>query len=131
MQAVCCSATPTDFSNWGAPGRTFRGELTLLAGPAETLAQRKKQASPISYVSADAPPFLIVHGTADGTVPFTQGELFAKALEEAGAKDVTFLKFEDAGHGVFGQHAEKTYPAMEQFFARTLRPPVTATDESP
>jgi len=129
VQAVCCSATPTDFSNWGESGRSFRGELTFLAGPAETLAERKKQASPISYVSADAPPFLIVHGMADGTVPFSQGERFAKALEVAGAKDVTFMKFEGAGHGVFGQHAAKTHPAMEQFFARVLKPPVAETDE--
>jgi len=131
VQAVCCSATPTDFSNWGELGRSFRGESTFLAGPAETLAQRKKQASPISYVSADAPPFLIMHGMADGTVPFSQGESFAKALEAAGAKDVTFMKFEGAGHGVFGQHSDKTHPAMEQFFARVLKPPVAETGEKP
>ena len=120
VQAVCCSATPTDFPNWGAPGTSFRGESTLLAGPAETLAERKEQASPISYVGADAPPFLIIHGTADGTVPFEQGERFAAALKEAGAKDVTFMKFDGAGHGVFGQHSNETHPAMARFFARTL-----------
>ena len=120
VQAVCCSATPTDFSNWGGPGKLSPAELSLLAGPAETLADRKKQASPISYVGPDAPPFLIIHGTADRTVPFSQGERFATALKNAGAKDVTFLEFEDAGHGVFGQHSDETYPAMERFFARTL-----------
>ena len=121
VQAVCCSATPTDFSNWGGPGKSFRGESTFLAGPAETLADRKKRASPISYVGPDAPPFLIIHGTADRTVPFSQGELFTAALKEAGAKDVTFLKFEGAGYGVFGQHSDETNPAMERFFARTLK----------
>jgi len=121
VQAVCCSATPTDFSNWGGPGKSFRGESTFLAGPAETLADRKKRASPISYVSPDSPSFLIIHGTADRTVPFSQGELFTAALKETGAKDVTFLKFEGAGHGVFGQHSDETNPAMERFFARTLK----------
>ena len=121
VQAVCCSATPTDFSNWGRPGRSFRGESTLLAGPPETLADRKKQASPISYVGPEAPPFLIIHGTADRTVPFSQGERFSTALRKAGAKDVTFLEFEGAGHGVFGQHSDQTHPAMENFFARTLK----------
>jgi len=120
VQAVCCSATPTDFSNWGGPGKLSPAELSLLAGLTETLADRKKQASPISYVGPDAPPFLIIHGTADRTVPFSQGERFATALKNAGAKDVTFLEFEDAGHGVFGQHSDETYPAMERFFARTL-----------
>lgn len=126
VQAVCCSATPTDFFNWGAPGRSFRGETGLLAGPAETLDERKKSASPISYVGPEAPPFLIVHGTADRTVPFSQGDSFAKALKEAGAKDVTFLKFEGAGHGVFGQHSDETHPAMEKFFARTFQ--IDSTD---
>jgi acetyl esterase/lipase len=121
VQAVCCSATPTDFSNWSGPDKPFRHESTFLAGPAETLDQRRTQASPISHVAANAPPFLIVHGTADGTVPFSQGERFAVALREAGAKDVIFLRFDGAGHGVFGQHANETRPTMEKFFARTLR----------
>jgi beta-glucosidase len=121
VQAVCCSATPTDFSNWGGSSELPPAALSLLAGPPETLADRKKQASPISYMGPGAPPFLIIHGTADRTVPFSQGERFATALRKAGAKDVTFLEFEDAGHGVFGQHADETYPAMERFFARTLR----------
>ena len=121
VQAVCCSATPTDFCNWGGPGKSFRGESTLLAGPSEGLDDRKRQASPISHVGPDAPPFLIIHGNADRTVPFTQGKLFAEALKKAGAKDVTFLEFEGAGHGVFGQHSDETGPAMERFFARALK----------
>ena len=131
VQAVCCSATPTDFSNWGGPGKSFRGESTLLAGPAETLADRKKQASPISYVSPNAPPFLIIHGTTDRTVPFSQGDGLAAALKKAGAKDVTFLEFEDAGHGVFGQHSSETHPAMERFFARTLKRQQRPRDREP
>lgn len=125
VQAVCCSATPTDFSNWGARGGSTRAKSSrgpsLLSGPAETLDERRKKASPISYVSPNAPPFLIIHGTADTTVPFSQGENFATALKAAGAQDVTFLKYEGAGHGVFGQQRNETYPAMEKFFARTLR----------
>ena len=119
VQAVCCSATPTNFTDWKSNGG--RSALAgLLAGDEKTLDDRKKAASPITYVSAKAPPFLIVHGTADRTVPFSQGESFAKALKDAKAKDVTFLKFENAGHGVFGQHRRTTYPAMEKFFARVL-----------
>lgn len=129
VQAVCCSATPTDFENWGASGRTFRGESTFLAGPSETLVDRKSQASPISYVASDAPPFLIIHGTADGTVPFEQGERFAAALKKAGAPDVTFMSFAGAGHGVFGQHSQETEPAMAQFFARTLGGHVGESDK--
>jgi acetyl esterase/lipase len=39
-----------------------------------------KAADPITYISAGDPPFLIEHGTADGTVPVRQSERFAAAL---------------------------------------------------
>ena len=120
VQAVCCSATPTDFTNWGgARDNTFlkRG---LLAGPDETFVERAKKASPITHVAADAPPFLVVHGTNDRTVPIAHGDRFVEALKKAGAKDVTYMRYEGDGHGVFGQHSDETYPAMEKFFARTL-----------
>ena len=92
----------------------------MLAGPKDTLMERAKKASPITYVHADAPPFLIAHGTADKTVDISQADRFVEALREAGARDITYMRFDNAGHGVFGQHREETYPAMEQFFARTL-----------
>lgn len=119
-QAVCCSATPTDFTNWG--GRRGNAFLKggLLKGPEKTFAERAKKASPIHHVREDAPPFLVVHGTADRTVPLSQGDRFVEALKKAGAKDVTYLRFDGAGHGVFNQKSTVTHPAMEKFFARTL-----------
>jgi acetyl esterase/lipase len=41
-------------------------------------------ASPITHVSAEAPPFLLVHGTADWLVPFAQSEQLHAALTAAG-----------------------------------------------
>lgn len=40
-------------------------------------------ASPLGYVTADAPPFLLIHGDSDGLVPLAQSELLAAALAEA------------------------------------------------
>ncbi|MHB8901560.1 MAG: alpha/beta fold hydrolase [Thermoguttaceae bacterium] len=128
VQAVCCSATPTDFVDW--PGRSPRAESAFLAGPGESVAERMKKLSPISYVRADAPPMLVIHGTADKTVPLSQGEKFVEALKKAGAKDVTFLKYDGAGHGVFIQQADETGPAMEAFFARTLQGNLPAEKDS-
>jgi acetyl esterase/lipase len=119
VQAVCCSATPTDFGDWG--GKGFRGESVFLAGPSESLDQRKKRASPLSYVRPDAPPFLVIHGRSDATVPFSQAERFVEALKRVGAKDVTFKTFDDAAHGVFAQKSDETHPLMEALFARTLK----------
>ena len=127
VQAIVCSATPTRFSFTrrvennkadSARQRSFRS--TLFAGPEETLEHRMRQASPMTYVTADAPPFLIIHGTADKTVPVGQSDELAKALRQAGAKDVTYMRIDGGGHGVFGQNIEKMGPAREAFFARTI-----------
>jgi len=43
-----------------------------------------QQASPITYVDADDPPTLILHGTIDDTVPIDQGDLLATKLRATG-----------------------------------------------
>lgn len=62
-------------------------------------AQRRlaERCSPMTRVSPDAPPFLIVHGEKDTSVPFDQAERFASALQEAG-NDCTFVRIPEAGH---------------------------------
>lgn len=121
VQAVCASATPTDFLNWGEPGRLpQRLGSTFLAGPEGGLEDRARQASPITYVGGDAPPFLLVHGTADQTVPIQQSNRFAKALRDAGAAEVRYMIFDNEGHGVFQRQQLVTFPAMKAFFASAL-----------
>ena len=56
-------------------------EDQLLGGLDE---QTRSDASPINHVTAAAPPFLIVHGTADPMVPYSQSEQLAAALTAAG-----------------------------------------------
>lgn len=117
LQAVCASATPADFRLFGGGRAANSG---LIAGDEATLEARARQASPITYVAADAPPFLLIHGTADTTVNVKHGDSFAAALKAAGAKDVTYLRIDGSGHGVFNEHAAQTGPAMAEFFKRTL-----------
>ena len=122
VQAVCASATPTNFllfDNRRKAQRTQPGEL--FAGSADTLEERGRKASPSTYVAADAPPFLLVHGTADTTVNIKHGDTFHAALKKAGAKHLEYIRVEGAGHGVFHKSSTKTYPAMEKFFKTHLR----------
>jgi dipeptidyl aminopeptidase/acylaminoacyl peptidase len=60
-------------------------------------------ASPISHVSSEAPPFLLVHGTHDSLVWLDEMRAFAKALTEKSRQPV--LTLELAG----GQHAFDTF----------------------
>lgn len=118
VQAVCASATPSDFLSW--KGALFPNE-GLLAGEETTHAQRAEAASPIRYAAEDAPPFLLIHAKDDRVVPYRQGEALAEALKEAGAPVVELMSYETGGHGVFGSFRSETHPAMEAFFARALR----------
>jgi acetyl esterase/lipase len=59
-------------------------------------------ASPITHVTAGAPPFLLVHGTADWLVPYAQSEQLHAALTKAGA-ECRLVPVEDAMH-IFDGH---------------------------
>ena len=55
--------------------------------------------SPINHTGAGLPPFLLVHGTADKSVPYQQSLNFKARLEAAGARcDIITIK--DAGHRI-------------------------------
>ena len=45
-----------------------------------------RKAAPVTYVKAGAAPLLLVHGTADETVPHSQAETMAAALKQAGVE---------------------------------------------
>lgn len=123
VQAVCAAATPSDFLNSANPGasRPMLGGR-LLQGPPETLLDRARAASPVTYARASAPPFLIIHGTEDKTVPIDQAGRLVKALRDAGAKwpKTTYMILDGAGHGVFSSQAVIIRPAMVAFFAEAF-----------
>jgi acetyl esterase/lipase len=73
-------------------------ETRLIGGPIRENLEKAATASPLTYVSADDPPFLIIHGTTDPTVPFNQSELLHDALTNAGVVN-TLVAVEGAGHG--------------------------------
>lgn len=118
VQAVCASATPSNFLKWKNQLFPNRG---VLAGDQENHHARAAKASPVTYAAEDAPPFLLVHAENDRTVPFEQGEVLANRLKASGAKNVTLMRFKDGGHGVFRAKETKTYAAMEEFFAKVLK----------
>jgi acetyl esterase/lipase len=120
VQAVVASATPTNFLvpiNNRQRQQTSSGNSRV--GWTDEL---KKKMSPATYVRADVPPFLLFHSTSDQTVGVHQSDDFAKALREAGAKDITYKRYDDqSNHGVFGRHIKETGPAREAFFDRVLK----------
>jgi acetyl esterase/lipase len=56
------------------------------------------EASPVNHVTPDDPPFLLLHGDADRTVPFQQSEIMEAALRKAGVP-VKLIRVPGGGHG--------------------------------
>ena len=118
VQAVCASATPSNFLDWGKPGHGPE-KFNFLNGEKTEAIETARRASPVSYVAKDAPPFLLFHSRDDAVVPYIQGTALKEALQDVGAT-VTLRTYNDGGHGVFNQKKNQTYPAMEAFFGKHL-----------
>ncbi len=78
--------------------------------------------SPLSYVSADVIPLLLIHGTDDRIVSVETADTFVEKLKEAGAPDVTYIRIDGGNHGVAYEHnRDSSEAAMDKFFERTLK----------
>jgi dipeptidyl aminopeptidase/acylaminoacyl peptidase len=75
-------------------------------------------ASPVTHVSPDDPPFLIVHGDRDRVVPLDQSVRLHQALTAAGVESTLYV-VKGAGHGFRDPKADAL---VREFFDRHLRP---------
>lgn len=125
VQAVCDYYGPTDFMAFvSTPGYASHASATspeskLIGGAVKDNREKAARANPITYVSKDDPPFLIVHGDKDPTVPINQSQLLHEALKQAGV-NVHFHTIRGAGHGQ-GFGGPEISPMVEAFFERTLK----------
>jgi len=75
-------------------------ESELVGGPIQEIPDKTARANPITYLTSNAPPFLIIHGDKDPLVPYHQSVLLNNALKSAGVP-VTFYTVRNGGHGGF------------------------------
>jgi acetyl esterase/lipase len=71
---------------YGPADLSGRLDLAMLGKSSAEAPELYRAASPVTYVDKNDPPLLIMHGTADKTVPVEQSKLFAAKLKEAGAR---------------------------------------------
>lgn len=123
VQAVCDWFGPTDFMEIGKfpsnmkhndPGSP---ESKLIGAAILENKDKCAKVNPITYIKKDNPPFLIMHGDADMTVPLNQSELLNDALKKAGV-EVTFEVIKGAGHGFRGPEIDKS---VTDFFEKHLK----------
>jgi acetyl esterase/lipase len=122
VQAVACLFPPTDFLNYGEPGKIAwtttlnwlpgafdfqRAEQAVKANPfslhfvklnTEEQMAIAREVSPIYWVSEKAPPTLIIHGDADNLVPIEQSRRLIEKLEQAKVPAKLELR-KGRGHG--------------------------------
>jgi acetyl esterase/lipase len=58
-----------------------------------------RKASPIARTHADAPPFLVIHGSGDTVIPVQQARDFVEKLRSASRALVGYVELPGAGHG--------------------------------
>jgi alpha-L-fucosidase 2 len=75
--------------------------------------------SPINWVRRDSPPFLLIHGTQDGVVPFEQSVDMCNAMRKAGAA-CDLYPVDGGGHGVRWWESIPGQTAYKQYFTRWL-----------
>ncbi len=88
----------------------------LLGGPVNERRELARAANPITWVTPDDPPFLILHGSGDQEVSITQSEMLRDALAAAGV-EVTLKVFPGEGHFGIGPlpFPDKYYAPMDEF----------------
>lgn len=134
VQAVCDWFGPTDFLQMDK--HSLEGarlvhdaanspESLLVGGPIQQEPYRTLviKANPITYVTKDDPPFLIMHGDKDMLVPLHQSELLYDALKKAGV-DATLHIVKGAGHGLQDgeESPQKLFETAAAFFEEHLKP---------
>ena len=121
IQAVVDYYGPTDLAGFGKDDTAQRGMLGPFIGAkfADNPSAHKK-ASPINYVSKNAPPFLIFHGTKDLTVPIDQSRQLANKLKDVGV-EARFVEVPGEGHGWNGRASVDTTSETLKFLNEKLK----------
>ncbi len=104
VQAIAAMAPPTDLvsDNERRGGLStsmkalFSFDTTNLT---ESVRAGLKENSPLTYVKPGLPPFIILQGSADKTVPAPQSLAFQKKLKEAGV-DCDFIMIPEGQHRI-------------------------------
>ena len=122
VQAACPWYPPSDVTSFPHPSveeAAASMESLLLGKNVVRYQEEALKICPVSFVTKDAPPFLIIHGDNDHTVPFSQGEILHDKLESAGA-DVKLLVLEGADHADMPFFQKELWQRIIAFFQDKL-----------
>jgi len=91
-------------------------ESQLIGGPLLESTEQVAIANPTKYLTANTPPFLLLHGKNDQLVPSNQSKLMHQALVDAGAKSELFI-FPNYTHADPRFNSGPSLDAVEKFLS--------------
>ncbi len=94
----------------------------------EQATQLLREASPINYVRPGLPPFLLLHGTADMSVPYNQSVQLQAKLKAAGVSS-EIITIDDGVHGM--ARWEATAPTYKNNVAKWIGEKLGASRSGP
>jgi acetyl esterase/lipase len=113
---------PSDFTkSYGKSVDAAEVLPLFLGGNLETALPAHIRSSPLNWVTPDAVPTLIVHGTEDKYVNYEQAGWMIDRLKSCGV-EAELLTMQGAGHGFKGADEEKAEDALIAFFDKHLKP---------
>ncbi len=107
VQAVCAFAVTSDFRQVSSentcddPNEPNSATAQLFGGTIQDKLELAIQASPVTYITQHAPPFLLIHGEKDGLVSCEQSRLLHDALTKAGVESTLYI-IPGGDHGMAG-----------------------------
>jgi len=104
--------------HWPHPGLYRAVERVVLKLSREADPEAFRRASPLHRVHPGAPPFLVIHGTADSLVPIEESRVFHRALAEATGGRAALAEIPGAQHAFELFASLRTEPvrgAVERF----------------
>jgi acetyl esterase/lipase len=128
--AVAILSAPTDLPSLGPEHDRPRSPASLLVGgPLPEVREAALRASPVWHVSPDDPPCLVIHGTADPSVPVDQAVRLDAALSAVGVPS-TLLLLDRVGHVATIGRNSPAGRAILEFLDAVLRPAATGATEA-
>jgi acetyl esterase/lipase len=95
-------------------------ESRLVGGPLQERRNVATSASPVTHVTADDAPFLIMHGDKDALVSISQSRTLNKKLTAAGVES-ELVVLEGAGHGGPAFNSERARDRILAFIDRCTK----------
>ncbi|HEY8089715.1 MAG TPA: alpha/beta hydrolase [Polyangiaceae bacterium] len=84
--------------HWPHPGMKRLLEKHVMKAPRDSARDAYSAASPVDRVHADAPPFLLVHGTHDSLCPVEESRMLFEALRSGSRSPAFYVEVPGAQH---------------------------------